>query len=514
MWQGPLLGGLVGQVSQRTVSGEVERRGRPGHGLVDIRPIAYVIGWLIVFMAALMMIPAALDAVDGLVDERAFLRAATVTGVTGTLLVLATANAERRGLDTRQAFLLTFAIWVILPLFGALPFMFGPPHLHWLDAYFEAVSGITTTGATVIVGLDDLPPGINLWRGLLNWTGGLGIAFVAMIFLPVMRIGGMQFFRTEGFDTMGKILPRAADIARSLVLVYIGLTAAAIVTYRLVGMSGLDAAVNGMATVATGGFSPADASFGKYPGIAEYLGAIFMILSAMPYIRYVQLLRGESRPLFMDPQAQSFVIWLALFVFAVTLWRVSSSNMGFEQSFRETFFNLSSIMTGTGFFSGSFAGWEGFAMILAFVAGLIGGCSGSSSGALSVFRVQLCLRAIAFQVRQIKNPHQSDHIRYAGRRVTPDVVDALILFVTSYILSIGVLSVAMTLFGVDPVSALFAVWTSLGNIGYGYGPLVIPTGTFVDFPDGAAAIMILAMILGRLGLLTLLVLILPRFWLR
>jgi trk system potassium uptake protein TrkH len=482
--------------------------------LIDIRPIAHVLGWLLVFMAVMMLIPAALDRVDGMTDEVAFLRAAVVTGVTGVLVVLATANLGSKGLDTRQAFLLTFSLWVILPLFGSLPFMFGPPHLGFTDAYFEAVSGITTTGSTVIVGLDTLPPGINLWRGLLNWTGGLGIAFVAMIFLPVMRIGGMQFFRTEGFDTMGKILPRAADIAWSLVQVYVGLTAVFILTYRAIGMTGLDAVVNGMATAATGGFSPADSSFGKYPGLAEYVGGLFMVLAAMPYIRYVQLLRGESRPLIRDPQAQSFVLWLLVLVAAVTTWRVWSSDMELEPAFRETWFNLSSIMTGTGFFSGSFAGWEGFAMIVAFIVGMIGGCSGSSSGALTVFRVQLCLRAIAYQVRRIQNPNRTDRIRYDGRSVAPDVVDALMLFVTGYILSIGVLSVGLTLFGVDAVSALFGIWTSIGNIGYGYGPLVIPTGTFVDFPEGAKWLMILAMVLGRLGLLTLLVLVLPRFWLR
>jgi trk system potassium uptake protein TrkH len=188
--------------------------------------------------------------------------------------------------------------------------------------------------------------------------------------------------------------------------------------------------------------------------------------------------------------------------------------MGFEPALRESWFNLASILTGTGFFSGSFAGWEGFAMIVAFIAGLIGGCSGSSSGALTVFRVQLALRAMAHQINQIRHPHRSDNIRYDGRTVAPDVVDALMLFVTGYILSIGVLSVAMTLVGVDPVSALFGIWTSIGNIGYGYGPMVIRTGTFVDFPEAAKWLMILAMVLGRLGLLTLLVLVLPRFWLR
>lgn len=501
-------------MSQGTQPRQTRPRDPQQGALIDLRPIANISGWLLIFMAVLMVVPAALDLVDRMRDENAFLLSAMVTGVIGALLVIATSNMERKGLDTRQAFLLTCAIWVILPLFGSLPFMLGPPHLRFTDAYFEAVSGITTTGSTVIVGLDSLPPGINLWRGLLNWTGGLGIAFVAMIFLPVMRIGGMQFFRTEGFDTMGKILPRAADIARSLVQVYVGLTAIFIVTYRLIGMNGLDSVVHGFATVATGGFSPADINFTKYQGAGEYIGGAFMVIAAMPYIRFVQLIRGEKRPLMRDPQAQAFVIWLTGMVLAVTVWRVWSSDMGLEPAFRETWFNLASIMTGTGFFSGSFPAWEGFAMIVAFLAGLIGGCSGSSSGALTVFRVQLCLRAIAFQIRRIQNPHRTDSIKYDGRTVAPDVVDALMLFVTGYILSIGVLTVAMTLIGVDPVSALFGIWTSIGNIGYGYGPMVIPTGTFIDFPEGAKWLMILAMVLGRLGLLTLLVLVLPRFWLR
>ncbi len=482
------------------------------HGHVDLRPIAQVVGWLLLAMAGLMLLPILVDLIDRRDGEGAFLRAAAVTGVTGSLLVIATANAGRGGLDLRQAFLLTVAIWVVLPLFGSLPFMLGPPHLAFTDAYFEAVSGITTTGATVIVGLDALPPGINLWRGLLNWTGGLGIVFVAMIFLPALRIGGMQFFRTEGFDTMGKILPRAADIARSLLQVYLGLTLVVILTYRAIGMTALDATVNGMATVATGGFSPADASFAKYPGAAEYFGGLFMVLAAMPYIRYVQLLRGDSRPLRRDPQARAFVLWLAVMVGAVTLWQVRTSHMGLEQAFRETWFNLASVMTGTGFFSGSFAGWEGFAMTTAFVAGLIGGCSGSSSGALTVFRVQLCLAALVHQIGRIRHPSRIAALRYDGRPVTADVIDGLILFVTGYIFLIGLLSVLLALLGVDAVSALFGIWTMIGNIGYGYGPLVAPTGTFIDFPEPAKWIMLLAMILGRLGLLTLLVLLLPRFW--
>ena len=427
---------------------------------------------------------------------------------------VATANGMGGGFDMRQAYLLTAAIWFGVPGFGALPFMVGAPHLHFTEAYFEAVSGITTTGATVIYGLDALPDGMNLWRGLLNWTGGLGIAFVAMIFLPVMRVGGMQFFRTEGFDTFGKALPRATDIAKQLVGVYIGLSVVCALTYAAIGMRPLDATVHAMASIATGGFSPRDVSFNAYIGAGEYFGALFMILGSLPYIRYVQILNGTPRPLWQDSQARAYLRWLAWAVGTVTLWRWLTSDMGLEDAFRESLFNLTSIMSSTGFFSGSFPEWGGYMLVVAFIIGTIGACSGSSAAGLSVFRAQLVAAALAQQIRQIVSPGRVAPVKYDGRTVEQDVLDALMLYVTGYILTLGVLSVAMTLTGVDPISSLFAVWTALGNIGYGFGPLVARTGTFVDFPDAAKWIMTIAMLMGRLGLLAIFVLVLPRFWLR
>ena len=482
--------------------------------LIDLRPIAFVIGRILTVLAALMLIPAVIDMAAGSGNGGAFVTSALYTGLVGILIALSTRNALGRGLDVRQAYLLTVAIWGLVPMFGALPFMIGAPGLSFTDAYFEAVSGITTTGSTVIVGLDALPPGMNLWRGMLNWTGGLGIAFVAMIFLPVMRIGGMQFFRTEGFDTLGKVLPRATDIARQLVVVYAGLTGLCVLTYAVLGMEPLDAVVNGLATIATGGFSPSDISFSKYPGAGEYAGALFMVLASLPYIRFVQLIAGQPRPLLRDPQVLGYVQILLVAVVAVTLWRLATSDIQVEPAFRETLFNLSSIASGTGFFSGTFSGWQGFPMIVAFILGLIGGCSGSSSGALTVFRVQVTAKALAAQLRLIHLPNRISPVKYAGRRVDDDVMSALILYVTGYIVTIGVLSLCLTLNGVDAVSALYAIWTSIGNIGYGYGPMVARTGTFVDFSDAAKWIMILAMIMGRLGLLSLFVLVLPRFWQR
>jgi trk system potassium uptake protein len=480
--------------------------------MFDTRPVVYVIGRILIVLAILMLAPAVIDLRAGLINGQSFLESAICTGSIGAALTLTCRGSLKKAFDLRQSYLLTALIWFVVPLFGALPFYLGAPRLQFSDAYFEAVSGITTTGATVIYGLENLPAGMNLWRGMLNWLGGLGIAFIAMIFLPLMRVGGMQFFRAEGFETFGKEMPRPTDIASELLRVYVWLTAACILSYGLLGMEPLDAVVNGAATIATGGFSPSDVSFSKYAGAGEYVGTAFMLLGSLPYIRYVQLVNGSARPLWRDTQVRAYFRWLGAGVAMVTVWRVSTSDMALEPAFRETLFNLTSIMSSTGFFSGSFASWGGFMLIVAFVLGTIGACSGSSAAGLSVFRVQVALSSLRQQIRQIISPNAVLVVKYEGRRVEQDVTDALILFLTGYILLLGVLTAAMVLLGVDGTSAVFAVWTSLGNVGYGFGPLVERTGTFIDFPQGAIAVMTVAMLLGRLGLLAVLVILLPSFW--
>jgi trk system potassium uptake protein TrkH len=482
--------------------------------MFDLRPIGYIVGLMIAALGAMMLIPAAVDALSGAGEARAFLTSAVISIVLGALLALATRNSLGQSLSVRQAFLLTFGIWIVVPLAGSLPFMLGATQLRFIDAYFEAVSGITTTGSTILVGLDSLPLGMNLWRGMLNWLGGLGIAFIAMIFLPVMRVGGMQFFRTEGFDTLGKVMPRATDIAVSLFWVYAALTVAAGLTYAAIGMTGIDAVVHAMASIATGGFSPRDSSFTAYQGAGEYAGALFMLLGSLPYIRYVQMVTGSPVAMWRDRQARAYLTWLLTAVMMVTAWRLVTAGGSVEPVFRETLFNLTSVMSGTGFFSGSFSGWGGFSMVVAFVLGLIGGCSSSSSGALTVFRVQVTAAAVITRLKLIASPSRIVPVKYDGRTVDEPTMNGVVMYVGAYVLTIGVLGVAMTLVGVDTESALMAIWTSIGNIGYGYGPMVARTGTFIDFPDPAKWIMILTMLTGRLALLAVFVVMLPRFWMR
>lgn len=479
--------------------------------MVDVRPVGYVLGSLTAALGVAMLAPMVLDLAEGNGNAPAFFEAALITTAAGTLVAVACRNATGREWNIRQAFLLTFMIWVVLPAFAALPFMIGVPGAGFTDAFFESVSGMTTTGSTVFTGLDGFPAGTNLWRGMLNWFGGIGIAFLAMIFLPHLRVGGMQFFRAQGFDTLGKTLPRAVDIAKGLLGVYVGLTALCAVTYWLLGMSPLDTVVHAMASIATGGFSPTDISFSKYAGPAEYAGGIFMVLGSMPYIRFMQLAGGSARPLLTDVQVRAYVVWLLAAAAAVTAVRVVQG-AELEPAFRQAFFNLASIMSGTGFFSADVGSWGGFAMVVGAILGVIGGCTSSSSGALSVFRVQVLFAAIGTHIRRLHAPHRVEPIRYDGRAVDEDVLYAIILHLTSYILVIGVMSVALTLDGVDMESAFFAIWTSIGNIGFGFGQMVARTGTMVDFSTFSKWIMIVTMIMGRLGLLAVFILILPRFW--
>ncbi|MBD3785564.1 MAG: TrkH family potassium uptake protein [Sphingomonadales bacterium] len=478
----------------------------------DFGPVFHHLGLIIMALGVAMLAPVALDLVLADPNWEEVFEACIETLLFGALLALASAHHQSEGLSLRQAYLLTAGIWIVVPVFAALPFVHGKPDVTLTDAYFEAVSGITTTGYSVFTGLEDLPKSVVLWRGMLNWMGGLGIAFVAMIFLPVMRIGGMRYFQTEGFDTLGKILPRARDIAVSLLQVYAGLTLAAMVVFGICGMGPLDALVHAMAAIATGGFSTQDAGFAAYSTPAQYFGTLFMILGAVPYIRFFQLMQGHPRALFADSQVRAYLRWYLYACAAVVMARALTEDLPFEQILRESTFNIASLLTGTGFGVHAIEPWGAFVMVVAFLVGMIGGCTGSSSGALSVFRLQVVFAAIAAAIRQQYSPHRVVRARYDGKALDEQVMGPLMLHVSAYILTLGVLSVALSMTGVDFTSALFAIWGCLGNIGFAVGPMTARTGTMVDFNDAATWIMTLTMLLGRLGLLAILVIALPRFW--
>lgn len=480
--------------------------------MFDVRPVGYVIGLLVSVLGAAMLLPMMADWMVGDPHWMVFLETAIITSLCGGLIALACSNSLGRGLNIQQSFLLTTGVWVALPAFGALPFILGTPGASITDAMFESMSGMTTTGATMFVGLDDMPRGTLLWRGLLQWLGGLGIVIVALIFLPVMKVGGMQYFRSEGFDTLGKILPRALDISTGLTQIYIALTALCALVYFLLGMTPFESVVHAFTTIATGGFSTSDRSFALFSGPLEYAGSVFMILATLPFIRYVQLMNGVARPIWEDLQVRAYLRWIGYAIGAILIYRVTVQEADVLVALRETTFNVVTIFSGTGFGSADVTTWGSFSFVVLIVVGMIGGCTSSTGCSVKVFRYLILIEAIKVQMRRIHSPNRVVPVRLGGRPVGDDVMNSVIVLFTVFILTFGLTAVALSMTGLQTQTAITAAWTAVFNIGPAFGPGVGPTGALDAFPTPAKWLMIFAMLLGRLELLAVFVLFLPRFW--
>ena len=480
--------------------------------MLDLRPIGYVIGLLAAFLGATMLIPLAVDLYHGNDHWRSFGTSALIAWGTGVLLAISCANGVRARLTVQQTFLLATAVWVALPLFGAVPFIIGATEARVVDAVFEAMSGMTTTGATVFAKLEDLPEGLLLWRSMLQWFGGVGIIVVAMVFLPELRVGGMQIFRSEAFDTGGKVLPRAAEIAARISAIYVGLTIACHVAYVMVGMDNFEAANHALTTLSTGGFSTSDASFGAFQGVPEYVASVFMVLASLPFVRYVQVASGSAKPLFRDTQVRAFLWIIAVLVAVITAYRIIANDDHAEHAFREAVFNVTSIITGTGYASVDYQLWGAFPVVLFFFIGLIGGCAGSTCCSVKIFRYQLMVAAVRAQIRRIHSPNGIFTPRYDGRPVTAEVLNSVTSFFGVFIVTLGLIAIALGLTGLDFVTALSGAATAIANIGPGLGDIIGPAGNFAALNDAAKWILAFAMLLGRLELLVVLVIFLPRFW--
>ncbi|OIQ27097.1 MAG: potassium transporter TrkH [Alphaproteobacteria bacterium MedPE-SWcel] len=480
--------------------------------MLDLRPVGYVIGLLVTILGGTMVFPLLLDLYDGKGEWPVFLESAILCLLAGGLLALSCANGVGRGLSIRQTFLLTTLVWVALPFFGAIPLMLGATELSFTDAFFEAMSGLTTTGSTVISGLDDLPRGLLLWRAILQWLGGIGIIVVAMVFLPELRVGGMQIFKSEAFDTMGKILPRAQEIAKQISVIYLVLTLVCALVYTVLGMGPFDAIVHAMTTTSTGGFSNYDASFGTFSGPAEYAASFFMVAAALPFVRYVQLINGKTLPLFRDSQVRTFLATIAALVVVTAAVLVSIFPHHPEQAVREALFNIISIMSGTGYASVDYMQWGSFLIMIFFFIGLIGGCAGSTACSVKIFRYQLLFASVRVQVQRIRSPHGVFIPRYEGRAVTPDVLSSVISFFMFFVITLGIVAWALALTGLDFITAISGAATAVANIGPGLGEIIGPAGNFAPLNDTAKWILAIAMLIGRLELMAVYAILTVRFW--
>ena len=478
----------------------------------DLQPVGLVIGSVTAVLGASMVLPLIADLISGNGHWQAFALASVVTVTVGLTLSIACRRHGRDGLSLKQAFILTTGVFVVLPIFGALPFVFGAPESQFVDAFFEAMSGLTTTGATVLSGIEQLPTGILLWRGMLQWFGGLGIIVVAIVFLPLLRVGGMQLFHWDSYDTVGSLLPRIVEVTRSISAIYVVLTILCAFFYATAGMKTFDAAVHAMTTIATGGFANYDNSFAGFSPGVEYVASVFMVLAALPFLRYVQFVGGTMRPILHDTQIRGFFLFVACIVCALAFWHVGMLETSSEQAFRKSLFNGVSILTGTGFVSDVYDSWGNFPIAVFFFIGLVGGCAGSTSCSIKVFRFQLLFAFIRAQLRRVRMPHAIPTPRYNGARVPEEVLTSVMTFFAVFLATLCVTAVLLAMTGEDFMTSVSGAAAALANIGPGLGDRIGPDGNYSDLSDSAKWILSAVMLIGRLELISVYSLLTLKFW--
>ena len=483
--------------------------------LPRLRPLFHLVSRVLLGLAGFMLVPAAVDLAHGHPDWRPFATSALGLAGVAAMLFRATRCDMSGGLTIRQAFLLTPLSWLAVCLCAAIPFYFsqhaglGGSITH---AVFEAVSGLTTTGATVVVGLDTAPPGILLWRALLQWLGGIGIIATALAILPALGVGGMQLFRTESSDRSEKVMPRIRQITAAIVMTYAGLTLLCAVAYMLAGMGPLNAAAHALSTISTAGFSTADASLAQWESPAiHWVAIVGMLAGALPFVLYVRLLRRDTSIL-RDSQVRAFLALTLAATVLLAAWLVGAGRYGVADALRHAALSVVSIMTTTGFASTDYTGWGGAATGLFFALMFIGGCTGSTAGGIKIVRFQVMAIMLRGQFLRLLYPRGVFPRVYGGKPLPDDVVGSVVAFFTLYFACYGVLTILLMAMDLDFLTSASAAVSMLSNIGPGLGPLIGPSGNFSALPQEAKWLLCGAMLLGRLELFTILILFMPRFW--
>ena len=479
----------------------------------DLRPVFFVIGLMCSALGLLMFIPMIVDVLDEGRAWRAFGISGGITTLFGALLATIS-YTPKPTLRARGAFVLTVFAWLTLSVLSAMPFLFEPINLSLTDALFEATSGITTTGATILTGLDNMPRGVLMWRAILQWIGGVGIVVTAMAVLPMLKVGGMQLFRLESSDMGEKILPRAASLAGGISLIYLGLTVACFIGYMMTGMNWFDATAHAMTTLATGGYSTSDASMGGFmDNGADIVCVAFMMAGGMPFGVYLLMTtRGDWRAPFRDSQVRAFLTAMTALIAIVTLFLLLSEQFEFSRGLRLATFNTVSIVTGTGYATADYNAWGPFAMAAFFAFMFIGGCAGSTACSIKIFRYQVAFEAMRNYLLRMPRQHAVVPMRYGGKPLPPSVVYSVMSYFFVFFLTMVVAAALLSLIGLDPITAWSGAGSAIANVGPGLGDIIGPAGTYQDLPGSAKWVLLITMIIGRLEIVTALVLLTPAFW--
>ena len=476
------------------------------------KTVFFLIGILLIVLGASMLAPYSLQIIFR-ENSHSFLSASFVTIFIGVLFVLANLEREFK-LNLRQTFLFSSLAWIMVALFGSLPFLLSTQNFSLSEAFFESMSGITTTGATIISDLDNSPKSILLWRAIMQWLGGIGIVVMAITILPLLKVGGMQLFKMEGPDSTEKILPRTIEVATIIISTYIALTFLCGFFYWTFGMSIFDSVSHAMTTIATGGFSTHNDSIGYFNSSnIEIVASIFIILGSIPFISYLKFAQGNKKVFFQDVQIKGLIYLLALSIFVMFLYLIFinyESNL-FDK-IRISSFNVISILSGTGYVTDDFGLWGKFSLIFFLLLMFIGGCAGSTACGIKIFRLQMLLIFLKNQVKKIISPNSVIILKYNNQKISDDFINSVIIFIFTFLFIFLIIAMLLSISGLDFITSISGAASSISNVGPGLGDIIGPNGNYKNIPDISKWILSAGMLLGRLELFAVLVLFFPSFW--
>jgi len=480
---------------------------------MEFKIIAFIMGLFLALIGIAELIPAFVDRAYGHPNAYVFFMNALFCFFFGFALVIANKSFELT-MGLKQTFLLTTFSWVFMSFIAAIPLYMCDVKITFAQAYFESMSGFTTTGSTIYSGLDSMSRGLLLWRSIIQWIGGIGLVGFAIILLPFLRVGGMQLFQTESSDKSDKIMPKSSDVMVSLLFVYIGITALCGLTYYLLGMSAFDALNHAMTTIPTGGYSTHDASFGYFKSDALQLaGTFFMFLGGVPFMLYIKFVfQGRIYCFFYDEQMKIYTIMFAILTALMSTWLWFNSDYSLWQAFVWSSFNIISVITTTGFATTDYTAWGGFAVSFFFFLTYVGACAGSTAGGLKVMRISIIAKALWRQLKMLIYPNGNFVITYQRKPVDRLIVATILGFSSLYVLSNAIITILLTAIGLDFETAISGAATAIANVGPGIGSIIGPSGNFSTLPDSALWILSLGMLLGRLEILTVMVIFTPHFW--
>ena len=476
------------------------------------KTVFFIIGILLIILGFFMLIPYGIQ-IFYKENSHSFLASSFITILIGTMFVLANLQ-EKYQLNLKQTFLFSTFTWIAVAIFGSIPFILSDLNFSFSDSFFESMSGITTTGSTVIINLEGSPKSILLWRAIMQWLGGVGIIVMAITVLPLLKVGGMQLFKIESSDKPEKILPRATQVAFIIISTYLILTLLCAFFYKILGMNFFDSIAHAMTTIATGGFSTHNESIGYFKNSnIEIVATIFIILGSIPFISYLKFIKGNKKIFFQDIQIKGLVYLFIFSTFIMFLYLLFNNNsILLIEKIRIASFNVVSILSGTGYVNNDFSLWGKFPLIFFLFLMFIGGCAGSTACGIKIFRFQLLFLFINNQIKKIIYPNSVFILKYNNQKITDDYMNSVITFIFAYLFIFILIAMLLSITGLDFLSSISGAATSISNVGPGLGEVIGPNGNFKSIPEVSKWILSFGMLLGRLELFAVLILFFPSFW--